>query len=375
VSRPRHVLLNATFLDPSVSGGPETYLRGLARALAGEFPDLRLTVATTRSGARALRDDGWEAWASIAELPCEDGQRLRRQVAEQALVPVLARRRGVDLVHSLASTAPIRTLTPAVITLHDVTFLVRRTFGATTTWGMREVITRAARHADALITGSAAARDEICAVLRMDPDEFVVVPHGRGRSPRPSAVAEAEVRRRFVLGDAPVILCVGAKRPHKNQEVLVRALADLPDAVLVLAGHAEPYEDELRRSSREAGVEGRVRFVGYVPDDVLEALWALCACAAFPTLGEGFGLPLVEAMDRGVAIAASDIPVLREVGGDVPFWFDPHSPAAAAHALAAAIDDADAGPRGREQAARFTWEAAAHGTMDAYERALGHAAT
>ena len=368
------MLLNATFLDPSVSGGPETYLRGLARGLADEFPDVRLTVATTRSGARALRADGWMAWAQIAELPCEDGQRVRRQVAEQVLVPALARRRDADLVHSLASTAPIRALTPTVITLHDVTFLVRPTFGAATTWGMREVITRAARHADALITGSVAARDEICAVLRMDPDDFLVVPHGRGRAPHSAAASEADVRRRLVLADAPVILCVGAKRPHKNQEVVVRALAELPEVVLVLAGHAEPYEEELRRIARQVGVEGRVRFVGYMPDDVLEALWALCACAAFPTLGEGFGLPLVEAMDRGVAIAASDIPDLREVGGDVPFWFDPHSPAAAAHALAAAIDDADAGPRGRAQAARFTWEAAARGTMEAYERALAHAA-
>ena len=130
-----------------------------------------------------------------------------------------------------------------------------------------------------------------------------------------------------------------AKRPHKNQEVLIRALPELPEVVLVLAGHAEPYEQDLRRLAAATGVADRVRFVGYVPDDVLEALWELCACAAIPTLGEGFGLPLVEAMDRGVAIAASDIPVLREVGGDVPHWFDPHNPSAAAHALAAAMAD------------------------------------
>ena len=142
----------------------------------------------------------------------------------------------------------------------------------------------------------------------------------------------------------------------------------------MLAGHAEPYEQDLRRLAAATGVADRVRFVGYVPDDVLEALWELCACAAIPTLGEGFGLPLVEAMDRGVAIAASDIPVLREVGGDVPHWFDPHDPSAAAHALAAAMADPDAGPRGRAQAAQFTWEQAAHGTMDAYERALKRAA-
>src|SRR4029077_13242438 len=129
VTRPDHVLLNATFLDPSASGGPETYLRGLAQALAREFPDVRFTVATTRSGAQALRDDGWAAWASIVALPCEDGQRLRRQVAEPLLAPLLPRPRGAGLSHSLASSAPIRALRPAVITLHDVTFIVRPTFG------------------------------------------------------------------------------------------------------------------------------------------------------------------------------------------------------------------------------------------------------
>jgi glycosyltransferase involved in cell wall biosynthesis len=366
------VLLNATFLDPAVSGGPETYLRGLARALAHEFPDVRFTVATTRSGARALRDDGWAAWVSIVDLPCEDGQRVRRQVAEQVLVPLLARHRRADLIHSLASTAPIRTLTPSVITLHDVTFIVRRTFGAATSWGMTQVITRAARHADGLITGSAAARDEICAVLGLAPERFSVVPHGSGRPTVAPSLDAAQTRARFDLrDDARVVLCVGAKRPHKNQEVLVRALPSLDDdVVLVLAGHAEPYEAQLREIARSSGVIGRVRFVDYVSDGELEALWALCECAAFPTLGEGFGLPLVEAMARGVAIAASDIAVLREVGGDVPRWFDPHDPAAAARAISQALAAPADAAGARKQAARFTWEAAAHGTMDAYERAL-----
>lgn len=369
------MLLNATFLDPSVSGGPETYLRGLAEALAREFPSVRFTVATTRSGARALRDDGWAAWASIVDLPCEDGQRLRRQVVEQALLPVLARHRHADLLHSLASVAPIRAGVPAVITLHDVTFIVRRTFGAATSWGMTQVITRAARHADGLITGSAAARDEICAVLELAPERFSVVPHGCGRPTVAPTLDAPAARARFALGDGRVVLCVGAKRPHKNQEVLVRALAECDDdVVLVLAGHAEPYEDDLRVVAASTGVADRVRFIDYVSDGELEALWALCGCAAFPTLSEGFGLPLVEAMARGVSIAASDIPVLREVGGDVPHWFDPHDPADAARAVAQALTDTGASAHAREQAALFTWEAAAHGTMAAYELALARAA-
>src|SRR5882672_11080195 len=109
-SRPvPHVVLNALFLDPAISGGPETYLRGLAPALARAHPESRFTVVTTRSGAQSLREDGWEPRFGVRSLPCEDGQRVRRQVAEQLLLPALARRLRADVLHSLASVAPIRT--------------------------------------------------------------------------------------------------------------------------------------------------------------------------------------------------------------------------------------------------------------------------
>src|SRR5689334_20044516 len=104
-----HLLLNALFLDPGGSGGPETYLRGLAPALRDARPGTRITVATTRSGAAALTKDAWGEWADVRALPCEEGQRGRRQLSEQVLLPAMARRVKADLIHSLASVAPIRT--------------------------------------------------------------------------------------------------------------------------------------------------------------------------------------------------------------------------------------------------------------------------
>jgi glycosyltransferase involved in cell wall biosynthesis len=371
---PRHVVLNALFLEPGASGGPETYLRGLAPALSRLRPEARLTVVTTRSGAAALARDGWPRWCGVWSLPCEEGQRGRRQLAEQILLPAFARRLGADLLHSLASIGPIRTPGLAhVVTVHDVTFLRMRTFGRVTTWGMGQVIARASRDADALISGTAVARDTICAALGLPPDAFTVVHHGVDGAAASSPASPAEVRARYGLGDRRVVLCVAAKRPHKNQELLVRAARMLPgDAVIVLAGHPEPYDAELRALAAELGVADRVVFADWVPAEHLEGLWALAGCAAFPTRAEGFGIPVIEALGRGVPVAASDLPVLREVADDLPRWFDADDPAAAAAAIVAALEDpGDVVTAGPAWAARFTWEAAARGTWTAYERALG----
>jgi glycosyltransferase involved in cell wall biosynthesis len=367
-----HVLLNALYLAPGVSGGPETYLRGLVPALAAEYPDTRLTVATTRSGAASLRADGWERFADVVALPCEDAQRLRRQWGEQVLLPRLAARTDADIVHSLASIAPLRPRARAVVTLHDVTFMRTPTFGRLTTWGMSMLVRSAARRADGLITGTAAAREEICTTLGVDPQRFTVVHHGHELARAVGPTGTEEVRERYDLQGSRVVLCVAAKRRHKNQELLIRAAPSLPaDVAIVLAGHAEPYELELRTLAGELGVQERVRFIGYVPDADLQGLWDIADCAAFPTLAEGFGIPVIEALAHGVPVAASDIPVLREVGGELPYYFNPHDAIDAARAIDAALGDHEPREQGLSHAARFTWSAAARATHGVYERVLG----
>jgi glycosyltransferase involved in cell wall biosynthesis len=368
----RRVALNALFLAPGVSGGPETYLRGLVPPLASRHPELRLSLVTTVSGARVLREEGWGDWLELVALPCEDGQRMRRTLAEQVWLPLLARRRGWELVHSLASVAPVRALTRSVITLHDVTFMSRPTFGRLTTFGMAQVISRAAAHADELISGSEAARDEVCRELGIEPERITVIPHGAGRAAVGDPVPEEVLRARHGLTATDrVVLCPAAKRPHKNQEVLIRALPKLDGVVLILAGHPEPYEAQLRELAQSTGVADRVRFVDYVPDAELEGLYALASCVAFPTRGEGFGLPVAEAMLRGVPVACSSIPVLMEVGGDAAAYFDPDAPDEAARAIATALDNEQMAAAGRERAHRYSWEAAADRTHEVYERCLG----
>jgi glycosyltransferase involved in cell wall biosynthesis len=373
----KSVALNAMFLAPGDSGGPETYLRELVQALAREYPALRMTVLTTGAGRRVLAADGFGELAGLRALPAEEYRRLRRQFAEQILVQVHARRAGADLLHSLASTGPIRTPRLAsVVTLHDVTFMHTPTFGRVTSWGMSQIVRRAAHDADALIAVSEAARDEICATLDIDPARFTVVPHGVGEVPRAEPAPEAAVRDRLRLPGGRIVLCVGAVRSHKNQALLVRALPELADDVtVVLAGRQEAYAAEVDALAAELGVTERLKLAGFLSDSELERLWLLAGCAAFPTRAEGFGLPVLEAMARGVPVACSDIPVLREVGGDVPEYFDPSDPGAAAAAVTAALSDPEHGRRGVGRAGRFSWVDAARGTMEAYERALVAART
>jgi len=370
-------MLNALFLDPRASGGVDTYLRGLAPALHRMRPEMRIEIATTRRGARALEDAGWAEWATILVFRCDEGQRLQRQWAEQVALPVTARRRGVDLVHSLASVGPV--WTPRlrhVVTLHDVTFFREQTFGRVTTAGFKAVMRAAARDADAGLVVTGVARDDIADVLGLRREALTVVHHGRTPvGPRAAVADGSSSRARLGVGPGRLVVCVGAKRPHKNQELLLDALPFLaPDVEVVLVGHPELYETQLRAQADRAGVADRVRFLDYVPDEDLDALWAIAACAAFPTRAEGFGLPILEAMERGVPIACSDLPVLREVAGEIPHYFSPTDPRACATAITAALDDHGRLDAGRRRAASFTWASAAAATLATYEQAMGTAA-
>lgn len=367
-----HIALNACFLDPGVSGGPESYLRGLAPAIAAAAPNTRMTVLTTRRGARGLADSGWGDFATIVALPNDEGERGRRLLTEIAGIPRWTKHARPSVLHSLSNLGPIRpTAAPYVLTLHDLTFMRVPTLPKLTTTIFSQLAIRGARHAERVVTATEASRHEIVELGSVDDGKVDVVPHGRRAITPVSEHVVEDVRDRHRLGGCKVVLCVAAKRPHKNQEVLVRAMPSLPrGTVLVLAGKPEAYDAQLRALATELGVADKVRFVDYAPDEELEALWTLADVAAFPTRGEGFGLPIVEAMDRGVPVACSDLPVLLEVSGGLATPFDPDDPTGAAAAITQQLQASPDRSALRAHATQYTWEHAAQLTIDSYERAL-----
>jgi glycosyltransferase involved in cell wall biosynthesis len=373
------VALNLVFLVPGETGGMEVYARELLPRLAaldGVEP-----VAIVNRVAAAERDAPWNDAVRSLVAPVDARDRRQWVWGEQRHVPRLARAAGADLVHSLASTGPARWAggPPRVTTVHDLHYAVvpGAHFGLRGL-GMRLLVPAAVRAARRVIADSQATKDDVVRVIGT-PAERIDVVHLATTPPSLGALAtpEAELRERLGLGARPLLLSLAAKRPHKNVEGLIDALAQIPAErrpLLVVPGYETEHEPVLRARAGAAGVGGDVRFPGWLDPADVEGLWRACAAHVFPSFYEGFGLPVLEAMARGVPGACSDRASLPEVAGDAALLFDPGDPAAIRGAIERLLGDAALRERlraaGLERAAQFTWERTARATADSYDRAL-----
>lgn len=370
-----HVGLNLVYLVPGETGGTETYARELIGALLAERPDLRLTAFINREASDA--GGPWTEAIPAVTVPVRARRRTEWVRGEQQLLPRLAATAGVDLLHSLANTAPGWGRFRRVVTIHDLIHRIHPEahFGQIST-AMGWLVKLAARRTHRVIAPSRSAKADIVERLRVPPDAIDVVPQGVSLPPS-SGAAVAAVRERFGLGDRPVALSVSAMRPHKNIARLLEALALIPAArrpLLVLPGYPTPHEAELRARAAALGLEADTRFPGWISADDLEGLYAAASLFVFPSLYEGFGLPVLEAMARSVPVACGSGGALAEVAGRAACLFDPARPASIAAAIEELLADPAKAERlraaGREQAAQFSWAATARGTLAVYERAL-----
>ncbi|MEA2155988.1 MAG: hypothetical protein QOE11_2128 [Solirubrobacteraceae bacterium] len=371
-----HVGLNLVFLVPGEQGGMEVYARELLRALPAARPDLRLTAFVSRE-ARAAGGE-WDEFAEVVEVPVLARRRVEWVRGEQLLLPGLARRAGIDVLHSLASTAPARGRFRRVVTIHDLHYgLVADAHFGLRGLGMRVLVPLAARRSHRVIAISYSTAADVRRHLHVPADHIDVVHHGVGVTPVGAPEPEAALRARHRLGDRRVVLSVSAKRPHKNLVALFEAVAAIaPDRrpVVVVPGYPTPYEAQLRERGRALGILDDVRLLDWVSGPELEGLYALADVFVFPSLHEGFGLPVIEAMRRGVPVACSDRSSLPEVAGTAALLFDPEDPRAITAAIERVLGDPAEAARlrraGIEQAGRFTWSASARATAASYDRAM-----
>jgi glycosyltransferase involved in cell wall biosynthesis len=376
-NRPLRVGLNYIFLQ-TAAGGAGRYARELPGALLAVEPDTEIHVFVSRDAPEDLHEEPWAT--SVRWIKCPVGLQGQRShlVFEFAALPPLALARRLDVLHSLANIGPA--IVPglaSVVSLLDVIWM-----RPPQDWGgrldgqrsLRRIVEHDVRHADRIFAISQAGAQEIADSLDVAAERIHVTPLGV-RAPTALPADEREVRRELELGDARVVLCVAQKHPYKNLGRLIRALPDLDeDVVLVLPGFSTAHEQELQALAQELGVAGRVRLPNWLSDGSLAGLYALSSVFVLPSLVEGFGLPVLEAMLRDVPVACSNTSALPEVAGDAALLFDPERQKEITAAIRQLLDDRSLAERlvvrGRERAGSFTWQYTAAASLAGYRRAI-----
>jgi glycosyltransferase involved in cell wall biosynthesis len=371
-----HIGLNLSFLVPGETGGMEIYARNLIESLVRVRPDLRLTAFVNRNAA--AQPGPWRDLVPSVTVPVDSRSRIAWVLADQLLVPPIAMRARVHLLHSLANVGPAWGRFRRVLTVHDLIYkMFPEAHQGLRARALGVIMPLAVRRSHRLISDSQSTHRDLVRLMSASARKIDVVPLGLSEPHPGSALSERELREIYQLGNRRLALSLSAKRPHKNLVRLLGALALIPSErrpVLVIPGYPTWHEQELHARARSLGIEADVRIMGWLDEPRIEALYAAAACFVFPSLYEGFGLPVLEAMQRGVPVACSDRASLPELADDAALLFDPERPAEIAAAIIKLMEDPNESERlrraGLERARRFTWEETARLTAAAYERAL-----
>ena len=344
------------------AGGAGRYARELIAALLTERPGLRLHLFTSRAEPPGLRSEPWAADVSWTHVPVGLGSPPLHVPAQ--LYGLRLYGRDLDLLHGLANVVPAGTARlPTVVTvldliwlLHPDTVAMAPRLRALWLWQTRRSVDRATR----VIAISETTKRDVVREFGTDDAKIDVTLLGVRERP---AAAAAELAGRVLLSVAQML-------PYKNHELTIRALALLEEDVrLVIAGFRTPHSDELEELARQLGVAGRVDIRGYVTDAELEALYARADAVVLPSRVEGFGLPALEAMSRGVPVACARTPALLEAAGDAALTFSPDSAEGAADAIRRLLENPDPWiARGRRRAAELSWQRCAQATLETYRR-------
>ncbi|WP_208007580.1 glycosyltransferase family 4 protein [Labedella endophytica] len=369
-----HVLLDGTAL-PDELGGVGRYLEGLAPELRGD--GVRITVVTRRSLATSTFTSG-NGYGRIVV-----GDRFRsaplRMLWEQFRLPLIARAVGADVIHSPHYTWPLLARTPHVVTIHDATFFtLPDDHSFVKRWFFRLWTRIGARHADALVAPSAATFHELEPFAAVRADRAIVAHHGVDLETfRPPTAADVEdFRTRLELPPAGWIAFLGTLEPRKNVPALIDAYVDryagtADPPALVLAG-ARGWDTTIEAHLARVPADLQVVLPGYLPREELHVLLGGALAVVYPSRGEGFGLPVLEAMASGASVVTTRESSLPEVGGDAVLYAASDA-RSIADALPSVSDDADERAdrvrRARERAATFTWAASAEAHRAAYRLA------
>jgi glycosyltransferase involved in cell wall biosynthesis len=377
MSRPLRVGFDAT-AAVSQGGGIGRYTRELLRALAAADHETHYRLFFAARRPLHPLPEPLPKNFHVTQLPFHDVWLARVWQRAQAPLPANWITGPIDIFHSPDFTLPpVHRGTRTLLTVHDLSFV--RDPGSTAP-GLRGyldvVVPRSVRRADHILADSAATRADLVELYQTPAEKVSVLYCGLHPSFRPvtDAAALAAMRARYGLGAAPFILAVSTLQPRKNYARLIQAFARLPqpNVNLVIAGGKGWLFEEIFAEVERWRLRERVIFPGFVADDALPALYSAAQVLAYPSLYEGFGLPMLEAMACGTPVVASTAACLPEVAGDAALLVPPTDVEALAQALNQALSDgavrADLRAKGQARARQFSWERSARELVEIYHR-------
>lgn len=352
--------------------GVSRYIRRLIEALPAELSHDELVMYAGRGAEPVGRGERWRR----SLWPVDDP--LARVAWEIVGLPLAARRDHLDLFHGTVNALPRRLPVRSVVTIHDLAFL---RWPEQTTARRRRYLSRAtaaaARQASRIIAVSDATKADIVALLDVDPAKIAVTHLGVDERFRPASEARIQAVRDVYSISDPFVLSVGTIEPRKNLPALLQAFARIQHEIphrLVLAGPEGWKTSEFHDAVQGANLGGRLQLLGFVDERDLPALYSAAGLFVFPSLYEGFGLPVLEAIACGTPVVASNVSSLPEVAGDAALMVAPADIEGLGAAMLNALTDDPLRARlirdGLLRAGQFTWQATARATAAAYRDAL-----
>ncbi len=369
--------INTLFLIPGKVGGSETYLRGLIYGLSKVDKENEYILFTNQENHETFEIKE----ANFSKQLCRVHARTRifRIFYEQIILPWQIKNSRIDVLHSPGYVSPIKAKCAEVVTIHDMQYVYHPENipkAALLYW--RHFVPLSARKSDVIVTVSNNSRKDIVNLLVI-PEEKVVVTYEASKFSI-NGFNKAE----YIEGSLPsygikgqYILSVASLFPHKNLDMLIKSFALIKDKIehrLLLVGMrkfgTKKVEDTLKKNNIS---QERVLLLGHVSDSELYSLYKKASLFVLPSLFEGFGIPLVEAMSFGCPVAASDRTSIPEVLGDAGILFNPKDTASIAEAIYTVLTDerlrVNLIKRGRKRSESFSWEKMAQETLKAYQNA------
>jgi glycosyltransferase involved in cell wall biosynthesis len=365
--------INLLYLIPGVVGGTGTYASGLLHGLAAIDHENEYVVFVNREAATLPLPEEDNFRRVVCNIRAQN--RMHRYAYEQFVLPVIVRRERLDLLHSLGYVGPLFLSCRHVVTIHDLNY---RAFGKQAmSLARRQVlsffVSQSARRSSHIITDSHFSQHELVEALHISSDRISVTylaPKAVGRAP-PSPERRSAIRARYGISE-PYVAVFGSLSPHKNIPCLIKALAqlkpDLPHKLLLIGNL--PSEYDLVKEAHTHGLDDDIIVTGYIDDVDVSSLLSGADLFVFPSLYEGFGLPVLEAQQCGIPVACSEVASLPEVAGDAAVYFDPYSAKDIADKILKVLQDRDLQQhlveRGSKNLERFSWEESARDTLRVY---------